>query len=129
MTFALSLSGKMRRSFLVISSATCWCLWKSKNEIIFRHATVPTIRNMICLVLSMVHYWSGCKGKKVEAGLRTWLPEDLDMIPLQALAPVLVDWMMPYHVIVLTVSVLCSVCKCYLVAYVLLACLFRDAYW
>jgi hypothetical protein len=43
MHFAMSQSGTTRKNFLMALSAVCWCFWKTKNELVFKEDTVPTI--------------------------------------------------------------------------------------
>jgi hypothetical protein len=64
------------REVLVVLSAICWCIWKIINELIFRQDSTP-IKNMIYLIISLLQYWTRCKGKKVETisgygSLKTW---------------------------------------------------------
>jgi hypothetical protein len=93
MHFSRSLSGKIKKSFLVALNAVCLCIRKIRNRLIFKDGSVPTVRNMICLILSLLQYWSRCKGRSVELSLRNWLSDDLNMISIQVLAPIpLLTW-------------------------------------
>jgi hypothetical protein len=87
--FALSLSPLMRKSFLIALSAVCWALWKHRNQIIFKSANHTSIRNLICLILSLVNYWAGGFNLALVCAMKQWLPENLDMIPLQMVPPAL----------------------------------------
>jgi hypothetical protein len=54
--FANSHSMQLKNSFFIVLNAVCWSLWKCRNDIIFNHKSMSTIRNMICLILSLVNY-------------------------------------------------------------------------
>jgi hypothetical protein len=85
--FALSLSSLMRNSFMIALSVVCWDLWKHKNQLIFKSAIHTSTRNLICLILSLVNYWAGGFNLALVRAMKQWLPENLDMIPLQMVSP------------------------------------------
>lgn len=54
--FSLSLVKTDREGFLLVYSAICWTIWKYRNDIIFRHSTPKSARNIILLIISLVEY-------------------------------------------------------------------------
>jgi hypothetical protein len=40
-------------------SELCWSIWKLRNAIIIRQAQIPTNKNMIILIYSLIDYWTG----------------------------------------------------------------------
>jgi hypothetical protein len=67
----------------------CWALWKHRNNIVFRASNHTSTRNLICLIISFVNYWAGGFSIALVHKVKQWLPENLDMIPLQVVAPAL----------------------------------------
>jgi Fe-S cluster biosynthesis and repair protein YggX len=81
MVFAAALSGSMQKSFLVVISSVCWSIWKHRNTMVFDKMDASSVKNLILLIISMVHYWIGnCKA---------WMSGDLDLILLQVVGPAL----------------------------------------
>jgi hypothetical protein len=89
MIYAQALPYKEKCAFLTILSAVCWSLWKCRNDIVFNDKHVGSNRNLLIVICSLLHYWSGLGKKDVQGLMKQWMPEDLNMIPLQALPPVL----------------------------------------
>jgi zinc-binding in reverse transcriptase len=89
MIYAQALPYKEKCAFLTILSAVCWSLWKCRNDIVFNDKHVGSNRNLLIVICSLLHYWSGLGKKDVQGLMKRWMPEDLNMIPLQALPPVL----------------------------------------
>jgi zinc-binding in reverse transcriptase len=87
--FALALPLLRRKSFLIVLCAVCGALWKHRNNMIFRDSTHTSIRNLICLIISLVNYWAGGFPITLVHKVKQWLPENLDMISLQMVAPAL----------------------------------------
>lgn len=54
--FANSLSKVERTAFLLVFSATCWTLWKHRNEVCFQGIQPKSARTLICLIMSLVLY-------------------------------------------------------------------------
>ena len=65
----------------------CWTLWKVRNESSINHKEVPTIRNIILLIISLVEYWTGHVTKKVKEATFDWLPTTVEAIPLRSWDP------------------------------------------
>jgi zinc-binding in reverse transcriptase len=82
--FVLSLSPLMRKSFLIVLSAVCWALLKHRNQLIFKSSTHTSTRNLIYLILSLINYWAGGFNLALVRAMKQWLPDYLDMIPLNA---------------------------------------------
>ena len=82
-----SLNGSEKYAFLVVFSAVCWVIWKTRNDCTFRSVTIPSIRNMILLTCSLVHWWTGLARGEVQKLVNRWLPLDFDVIPLQVVQP------------------------------------------
>jgi hypothetical protein len=61
---ARSMTLTQREAMLMVVSAICWCVWKTRNSVCFDNHTIPTIRNMIFLICSLLDYWTGTKKKK-----------------------------------------------------------------
>jgi hypothetical protein len=70
-------------------SALRWSIWKLRNTIIFKQTKVPTSRNLIILICSLVDYWVGLMDEATKSRLKKWLFVSLEMIPLQIVAPML----------------------------------------
>lgn len=89
--FALTLPVITRTTFLLVFSATCWIVWKYKNEVYFQNLRPKTTRNLIFLIISLVLYWTGSKNTKarVKATTQEWIPaeEIMDAIPLRVILP------------------------------------------
>lgn len=89
--FALTLQSAHRTTFILVFSATCWTVWKHRNEIIFQNLPHKTARTLIYLILSLVVYWTGSKRTKkiVRAHTQYWLPREdmMDAIPLRVIWP------------------------------------------
>jgi hypothetical protein len=83
--FVMSLSSSMRQSFLIVLSVMCWSIWKHRNDIVFQSVGHTSVRNLICLIISIVNYWS--RGFSI-ALVHIWLPENMELIPLQVRRPV-----------------------------------------
>jgi hypothetical protein len=56
---------------------------------VFVKVDVSSVRNMILLIISMVHYWIGKCKVAIKRGVQIWLSGDLDLIPLQVVGPAL----------------------------------------
>ena len=50
--------------------------------------TVKTTRNLVLLIISLVHYWLGHVKDKIKDAVARWMPYNLDFIPLQVWNPV-----------------------------------------
>jgi hypothetical protein len=55
----------------------CFDTWKKKKS----------IKQIILLIISLVHYWAGAIKEKVKESTTFWLPADLDVIPLDSWHP------------------------------------------
>jgi hypothetical protein len=86
--FVMSLSSSMRQSFLVVVSVVCWSVWKHRNGLVFQSVGHTSVRNLICLIISVVNYWSGGFSIALVHKMHMWLPENMEMIPLQVRRPV-----------------------------------------
>jgi hypothetical protein len=89
MAFAATLSGNMHKCFLVVLSSVCWSLWKHRNLMVFEKVAASSVRNQVLLIIFMVHYWTWHCKDVIKRGVQVWLPEDLDLIPLQVVGPAL----------------------------------------
>lgn len=58
-----------------------------KNEISFSNTPISFVRNMILMILSFLKYWSGLSSEEAHQYMHKWLPENIDLIPLQSLPP------------------------------------------
>jgi zinc-binding in reverse transcriptase len=87
--YAQSLPRKERNAFLTVLSAVCWSMWQCRNTIIFKHKQCRSIRNLIILICSFLNYWSGLFKSEEQLLIKRWMPQDLDLIPLQCTPPVL----------------------------------------
>lgn len=89
--FAMSLGPSDRTAFLIVFSATCWTLWKHRNEICFHNIAPKTARTLIYLIISLVLYWTGHSKfkKKIQDQIFEWLPQVaiLEEIPLRVIWP------------------------------------------
>lgn len=85
--FALSLPSTDKQAFLIVFSATCWTVWKHRNDICFQHVPQKTVRSILYLILSLVFYWTGNSRvkHKVREAIHRWLPETMDAIPLRVI--------------------------------------------
>jgi hypothetical protein len=88
-SFSFSLSGANKEAFLTMLSGLCWSIWKLKNSIIFKQSHIPSIRNMLILICSLIDYWAGMMDEVVKRQLKKWLSVSLEMIPLQVLEPMM----------------------------------------
>lgn len=88
-SLAQSLPLKQREAMLMVVSAICWGVWKTRNAVCFDNKPVPTIRQLLLLICSLLDYWTGTKKRYVMQFVQSWTPEDLDMVPLQTLPPLL----------------------------------------
>jgi zinc-binding in reverse transcriptase len=101
LTYAQSPPRKERTAFLTVLSAVCWSMWKYRNNIIFKDKQGNTIRNLIILICSSLNYGSGLFKREEQVLIKNWMLQDLDMIPLQCISPVLclAGWILHYVVI------------------------------
>lgn len=83
MSFAYSLPHTQQNSFLTVFSALSWTIWKIRNDICFNNASLPTGRNTIILIISLVLYWTGNEVGQIDEAVQTWLPQSLENIPLR----------------------------------------------
>jgi hypothetical protein len=81
-----SLNGNLR-SFFIVLCAVCWALWQNKNNIVVRECHAQSMRSIICLIISLVNYWSGQFGAAVVPYIQHWLPGNMELIPIQVLSP------------------------------------------
>jgi hypothetical protein len=89
-SFAFSLQDSHREAFLVVVCAICWLIWTLRNNVTFHIVSGITNRNLIILIYSLIQYWAGNFSLEVKRMLKFWMSESLDMIPLQALPPVMI---------------------------------------
>ena len=85
--FANQLSTKQRTSFLLVLSAICWTIWKYRNDLCFANGTKKSIRQIILLIISLVHYWTGRVHPTVAETIALWLPVELDVLPIASWHP------------------------------------------
>ena len=85
--YACSLPTKEKCAFLMVVCAVCWVIWTTRNDITFRGGNVPSIRNTIFLICSLVHFWLGLTNAETRRLVLRWMPMDTDVIPLQVMAP------------------------------------------
>ena len=85
--FANQLPKNHRVAFLLVFSAVCWTLWKYRNDLCFAQGKEKTVRQIILLIISLVHYWSRKVKKSVSEATARWLPDDLDVLPLSTWHP------------------------------------------
>ena len=78
-------------AFVLIFSATCWTLWKHRNEICFQQLHPKSAKSIIYLIISLLLYWIGGKKTKktVQDEARNWIPNEevIDAIPLRMILP------------------------------------------
>lgn len=48
------------------------------------------INHIILLICSLLDYWLGNKKRNELQNIHIWIPEDLDMVPLQSMPPLIV---------------------------------------
>ena len=58
-----------------------------RNELCFQHTPLKSFRTMILLIISLVHYWSGMLKRQTRELIPSWLPENVDIIPLRIWKP------------------------------------------
>ena len=85
--FACQLPTTQRSAFLLMFSALCWTIWKHRNEVCFKSGTLKTPRNIILLIISLIHYWTGRVKHQVKEATSEWMPETLEIIPLRIWDP------------------------------------------
>jgi hypothetical protein len=80
--------------FMIVVSIVCWIIWKLRNDIIFNDKSNITTINLIILIQSLLNYWTDLYKGEVKKLIKRWLPSDMDMIPLQMMAPVpVITWL------------------------------------
>ena len=75
--------------------AVVWSIWKHRNDLCFNSTVIYTSRNLILQIVSLVSYWTGTVKQEVREATQQWLPQDIDVIPLQVLDPddvLMLDW-------------------------------------
>jgi hypothetical protein len=87
--FVFNLSCVEREAFLTVLCAVYWSVWKLRNSIIFQNSSGISVNNIIILICSLMHYWSGVMKDDVVGKMKMWLLAFLDFIPLQVLLPLL----------------------------------------
>lgn len=85
--FALQLPYQSRIAFLLVVSAVCWSIWKHRNDLCFNAVPVKSTRQIIFLILSLIHYWTGNVKPELQALTALWLPIDTDEIPISSWHP------------------------------------------
>lgn len=89
--FAITLPPLEKTAFLIVFSATCWTVWKHRNEVCFNNAQPKTARSLIYLIISLVMYWTGNKKTKArtQQEARAWIPDEeiMECIPLRVIFP------------------------------------------
>lgn len=85
--YAVSLGSIQCKAFLTVVSATCWAVWKARNNVCFNEQAIPAVRNLILTICSFVSYWAENMREEIKAQLYRWLPMDVDMIPIQSASP------------------------------------------
>lgn len=85
--FANQLPSAHKNALLIVYSALCWTLWKHRNELCFNHGKKKSPRQIIMLIISLVHYWTGLVKQDIKISIALWLPSDLDVIPLASWSP------------------------------------------
>ena len=85
--FANQLPPHQRAAMLLVFSAVCWTIWKHRNELCFESGKQKTIRQIILLIISLVHYWTGQVKPQVQESMSLWMPVDIDAIPLASWHP------------------------------------------
>lgn len=77
---------------LLVFSAICWTIWKHRNELCFESGKKKTTRQIILLIISLVHYWTGQVKPRVQECMSLWLPVDTEAIPLARWHPMISQW-------------------------------------
>ena len=85
--FAKQLPPPQKAAMLLVFSAVCWTIWKHRNELCFASGKRKTTRQIILLIISLVHYWAGQVKPQVQECMSLWLPVDTDAIPLASWHP------------------------------------------
>ena len=85
--FARQLPSKQKIALLLVCSSVCWTLWKHRNELCFGTGKKKTHRQLILLIISLVHYWSGQVKQEIKDNTSLWLPADLDVLPIATWHP------------------------------------------
>jgi hypothetical protein len=83
----MSLKCVLRQSFLIVMSAVFIGLCGNIEMLVFNNTGNTYVRNLICLIISLVHYWSGRFHEAVKHKVPIWMPASLDLILLQMVAP------------------------------------------
>lgn len=52
------------------------------NELCFNNGKKKSPRQLIMLIISLVHYWTDMVKQNIKTSTALWLPTDLDVIPL-----------------------------------------------
>ena len=80
-----------KNAFLMVFSAICWTIWKHRNDLCFNKVPIKTGRNLIFLIISLLHYWLGVKktSQQTQVEAYSWMPteEMLEDIPLRIWVP------------------------------------------
>jgi hypothetical protein len=79
----------IEQSFLFAFYAMCWSIWKHRNNIVFNSSTITYIRNLICLIISLMNYSVGGFSIALVRKMKMWLLENLEVIRLQVMTTVL----------------------------------------
>jgi hypothetical protein len=88
LAYADSLHSMDKKTFLIVFSAICWCVWKHRNDLCFVTGTqIKSNRNLILLIISIIYYWTGNIKDDVKQALAKWMPKEMDNIPLQTWNP------------------------------------------
>lgn len=74
--FANQLSSARKVALLV--SAVCWTIWRYRNELYFETGKPKSVKQIILLIISLVHYWAGAMKEQVQTSRALWLLVNLD---------------------------------------------------
>jgi hypothetical protein len=87
----MSLPNNEKIAFLIVFSVICWTIWKHQNNLCFNKVPIKTGRNLIFLIISLLHYWLGAKrtSQQIQDEACSWMPteEMLEDVPLRIWVP------------------------------------------
>ena len=83
----MTLDSSQGKAFLSVVSATCWSVWRLRNNICFNEYSMQSIRSMILTICTFVSHCAGNMKAEIQTHLQKWMSIDVDMIPLQSLSP------------------------------------------
>lgn len=82
LNYAFTLPKTPRIAFLLVVCAIIWSIWRQRNDLCFNDSVVHSGKTIILNIISLVIYWTGKLSDEVKQEAQSWLPPDLDDVPL-----------------------------------------------